>query len=184
MNFDPNNNPWKCKASKEIYDNPWIKVIEDQVLRPNKSEGIYGKVHFKNVAIGIIPLDEKLNTWLVGQYRYTLNSYSWEIPMGGVPLSEKVIVGAKRELKEETGLLANKWTNILKIHTSNSVTDEYGFVYLAEELTQGEMEWDETEELQIKKMPFNSALEMVLNNQITDALSIAGILKISRMLGV
>jgi len=184
MNFDPNKNPWECKASKDIYDNPWIKVIEDQVLRPNKSEGIYGKVHFKNVAIGIVPLDEELNTWLVGQYRYTLNSYSWEIPMGGVPLSEKVIAGAKRELKEETGLIANKWTNILKIHTSNSVTDEYGFVYLAEELTQGEMEWDETEELQIKKMPFKSALEMVLNNQITDALSIAGILKTSRMLGI
>ncbi len=184
MEFDPNRNPWKCKTSKDIYENPWIKVVEDQVVRPNKSEGIYGKVHFKNVAIGIIPLDEEQNTWLVGQYRYTLNSYSWEIPMGGVPLNEKVLDGAKRELKEETGLMANKWTNILKIHTSNSVTDEYGFVYLAEELTQGEMEWDETEELLIKKLPIKTALEMVMKNKITDSLSIAGILKASRILGI
>jgi len=184
MKIDPNKNPWICKTSKNIYENPWIKVIEDQVIRPNKSEGIYGKVHFKNIAIGIIPLDEMLNTWLVGQYRYTLNSYSWEIPMGGVPLSEKVIVGAKRELKEETGLIANKWTNILKVHTSNSVTDEFGFIFLAEELTQGEMEWDDTEELQVKKLPLKSAVDMVMKNQITDALSIAGLLKAAKILGI
>jgi ADP-ribose pyrophosphatase len=112
MKFDPNKNPWGCKSSIKIYENPWIKVVEDQVIRPNKSEGIYGKVHFKNKAIGIIPLDEELNTWLVGQYRYTLNEYSWEIPMGGVPLNENTIEGAKRELKEETGLMAKNWTEI------------------------------------------------------------------------
>lgn len=184
MKFDPNKNPWGCKSSQHIYENPWIQVVEDQVIRPNKSEGIYGKVHFRNKAIGIIPLDVDLNTWIVGQFRYTLNEYSWEIPMGGVPLDENTLDGAKRELKEETGIVANSWTNILKIHTSNSVTDEYGYVFIAKDLTQGEMDWDETEELQIKKMPLKHALEMVMENQITDSLSIAGILKAAKIYGL
>ena len=184
MENELNKNPWVCKSSKDIYENPWVKVVEDQVVRPNKTEGIYGKVHFKNKAIGIIPLDDALNTWLVGQYRYTLNEYSWEIPMGGVLLKEDTLNGAKRELREETGLVAKKWTNLMKIHTSNSVTDEYGYVFLAEGLQQGEMDWDETEELQIKKLPLKEALNMVMENQITDSLSVAGILKVAKNLGL
>ena len=184
MDSDQHKNPWGCTSSKNIYENPWIKVVEDQVIRPNKTKGIYGKIHFKNKAIGIIPLDEELNTWLVGQYRYTLNEYSWEIPTGGVPLVEDTLEGAKRELKEETGLIAAKWTKLLKIHTSNSVTDEYGFIFVAEELTQGEMDWDETEELKIKKIPLKDALDFVMEGKITDSLSIAGILKIARSCGL
>lgn len=184
MEFDPNRNPWECTSSKIIYENPWIKVIEDKVLRPNKTNGIYGKVLFKNKAIGIIPVDENLNTWLVGQYRYTLNEYSWEIPTGGVPFEENTIDGAKRELKEETGLITRKLTKLLKVHTSNSVTDEYGYVFLAEALSQGEMNWDETEELQIKKLPLKKALEMVIESQITDSLSICGILRAANVFGL
>ncbi len=184
MDQERPQNPWTCKSSKKVYENPWITVIEDEVARPNKTKGIYGKVHFKNKAVGIIPLDEELNTWLVGQYRYTLNEYSWEIPMGGSLLPEDTLAGAKRELKEETGLTAEKWTNILTIHTSNSVTDEFGYVFLAQGLTQGEMDWDETEELQIRKLPLAEALEMVMENKITDSLSIAGILKAVRILGL
>ena len=184
MEIDETKNPWVKKSREKIYESSWIKVVEDQVIRPNKSEGIYGHVHFKNKALGIIPLDEDRNTWLVGQYRYTLNEYSWEIPMGGVPLTEDTLEGAKRELKEETGLIAKKWSQILKIHTSNSVTDEFGYVYIAEGLTQGEMEWDETEELKIIKIPFSEAFEMVMKNKITDSLSIAGILKAGNLLGL
>lgn len=184
MEIDENTNPWKRKSTIKIYENPWIKVVEDQVVRPNKTEGIYGHVHFKNKAIGIIPVDEDLNTWLVGQYRYTLDEYSWEIPMGGVPLTEDTLDGAKRELKEETGLIAQKWTKLLKIHTSNSVTDEYGYVFIAEELRQGEMEWDETEELMVQKLPLKRAFQMVMENKITDSLSIAGILKASKVYGL
>ena len=184
MDIDENVNPWQLKSSKEIYENPWIKVVEDQVLRPNKTSGIYGHVHFKNKAIGILPLDEELNTWLVGQYRYTLNEYSWEIPTGGVPLSEDTQEGARRELREETGLIAGKLTMLLKIHTSNSVTDEYGYIFVAQKLIQGEMQWDETEELQIKKLPLKKALQMVMDSEITDSLSIAAILKASRLYGL
>jgi 8-oxo-dGTP pyrophosphatase MutT (NUDIX family) len=184
METEQHENPWEYLTSRDIYENPWMKVVEDQVIRPNKTNGIYGKVHFKNKAIGIIPLDDDLNTWLVGQYRYTLNEYSWEITTGGVPLTEDTLDGAKRELREETGLVAKKWTKLLKIHTSNSVTDEYGYIFVAEELSQGETDWDDTEELKIMKIPLKQAIDMVMDGRITDSLSIAGLLKVARSLGL
>lgn len=176
-------NPWKTETINHIYDNPWIEVEEHQVINPAGKPGIYGKVHFKNKAIGIIPIDENGNTWIVGQYRYPLEEYSWEIPMGGGPLGTSILESAKRELKEETGLTAKKWTEVLRIHTSNSVTDEEGFVYLAEELSEGKTEFEETEVLSIKKLPFREVVDMVVNGVITDGISIAGILKVARILG-
>jgi 8-oxo-dGTP pyrophosphatase MutT (NUDIX family) len=176
-------NPWKTKEIKEIYENPWIKVEEHKVLNPAGNPGIYGKVLFKNKALGIIPIDDQGNTWLVGQHRYPLDEYSWEIPMGGGPVGSDILESAKRELKEETGITAFKWTEILRIHTSNSVTDEEGFVYLAEELIEGQTEFEETEVLSIKKLPFQKAVDMVLKGEITDGISIAGILKVARILG-
>jgi 8-oxo-dGTP pyrophosphatase MutT (NUDIX family) len=177
-------NPWVKTESKQIYDNPWIRVTEDQVIRPNGTPGIYGHVHMKNKAIGIIPLDGKQYTWLVGQFRYTLNTYSWEIPTGGGPIRDDIEDSALRELKEETGLTAGSLTNILHIHTSNSITDEEGFVFLAQELTQGDTDFDDTEVISVKRIPFDEALNMVLDGQITDSLSIAGILKLARILGI
>jgi 8-oxo-dGTP pyrophosphatase MutT (NUDIX family) len=177
-------NPWKTKEIKVIYENPWIKVEEHDVINPAGNKGIYGKVEFKNKALGIIPIDSLGNTWLVGQFRYPLDQYSWEIPMGGGLIGQDILESAKRELKEETGMTAKKWTEVLRIHTSNSVTDEEGFVYLAEELTEGETEFEETEVLSIKKLPFQKALEMVLEGEITDGISIAGILKVARMIGL
>jgi 8-oxo-dGTP pyrophosphatase MutT (NUDIX family) len=175
-------NPWRTLESKQIYENDWIVLSEHQVINPNGNKGIYGKVSFKNIAIGIIPLDQNGDTWLVGQYRYTLDEYSWEIPMGGGLLSIDPLVSAKRELLEETGIIANKWTRILKIHTSNSVTDEVGFVFLAEDLLQSNPEYDDTEKIEIMKLPFKKAYEMVVNNKITDSISIAGILKLGKIL--
>jgi 8-oxo-dGTP pyrophosphatase MutT (NUDIX family) len=177
------DNPWKTLNNTKIYENPWIVLEEHAVLNPSGNPGIYGKVHFKNMALAIIPIDEAGNTWIIGQYRYPLDVYSWEIPMGGGPLELDQLESAKRELKEETGLKAEKWTEIMKIHTSNSVTDEVGYVYLAEGLTQGETEFEETEILQVKKLPFSEALEMVMSGEITDSLSIAGLLKAARILG-
>ncbi|WP_339879370.1 NUDIX hydrolase [uncultured Algoriphagus sp.] len=176
------HNPWTTKKINPIYENPWIKVEHHDVLNPAGKESIYGKVHFKNRAMAIIPIDESGNTWLIGQYRYPLDEYSWEIPMGGGPMAEDKLESAKRELKEETGLIAEKWTEIMKIHTSNSVTDEVGFVYLAEGLTQGETEFEETELLKIKKLPFTKVVEMVMHGEITDGISVAAILKAARIL--
>jgi 8-oxo-dGTP pyrophosphatase MutT (NUDIX family) len=176
--------PWKRLTAKKIYENPWIRVEENDVIRPNGSRGMYGWIHFRNKAIGIIPIDEQMNTWLVGQHRFTLNEYSWEIPTGGVPMEEDSLTGAQRELKEETGLIATQWLELLKIHTSNSVTDEFGFIYLARGLSQEETQWDETEVLQIKKLPMSEAIRMVMEGEITDSLSVAGILKAVRILGI
>lgn len=178
-----NPNPWKTVSTEDIYENPWIKLEHHQVINPAGSKGIYGKVHFKNKAIGIVAIDEDKNTWLVGQHRYTLNEWSWEIPEGGGPIGSSVLESAKRELKEETGLTASKWKPILRAHLSNSVSDEEGFVFLAEELTHGETELEETEsDLKVWKLPFKEALEMVLNGKITDSLSVMGILKVAREL--
>lgn len=175
-------NPWKTHTSKEIYTNPWITLTEHDVTNPGGGKSLYGKVHYKNLALGIIPLDENQNTWLVGQYRYTLDEYFWEIPMGGGPIGIDNLDSAKRELKEETGLTATSWKEIIKIHTSNSVTDEVGFAYLAEGLTEGETEFEETEQLEIRKLPFSEAVRMCDNGKITDSLSVAAIYRLQRIL--
>ncbi|WP_226390662.1 NUDIX domain-containing protein [Penaeicola halotolerans] len=176
-------NLWKKLAQREVYKNAWIEVEEHDVISPRGKKGIYGKVKFKNKAIGIIALDESKHTWLVGQHRYTLDAYSWEIPMGGGALAIDPLETAKRELKEETGLTAKKWTLLMHLHTSNSVTDEEGFVFLAEDLTEGVTDFDDTEDLQIKKLPFQEVVRMVMDGEITDAISVAGILKLDKMLG-
>lgn len=175
-------NPWTTLSSREVYANKWIAVSEHQVINPSGGEGIYGKVHFKNKAIGIIALDEHGNTWLVGQYRYTLNEYSWEIPEGGGQIGTPPLESAQRELKEETGIIAKSWQEIMRFHTSNSVTDEEGFIFLAEDLTFGKNQLEDTEaDLVVKKLPFSNALQMVMNGEITDSMSVAGILKVARM---
>jgi ADP-ribose pyrophosphatase len=171
------SNKWKKVASRTVYENPWIEVQHHDVINPSGGEGIYGQVNFKNLAIGIVPLDAEGNTYLVGQHRFPIDEYSWEIPEGGCPRNEDILDCAKRELLEETGLIAQKWTQISKIHTSNSVCNEAGFIFLAEELTQGEAEPEETEDLTVKKVSLEEAYTMVMNDTITDSLSIAGILK-------
>ena len=180
--FDETHNPWRVLSSAVKYQNPWISVREDQVLNPAGGPGIYGVVSMKNKAIGIIPIDAEGNTWLVGQYRYPLSEYSWEIPMGGGPVGLDVLESARRELREETGLLAARWTRIARLHTSNSVTDEEGFVYLAEELTLGETEPEETEDLRLWKLPLAQAVRMAMTDRITDGISVAGLLKAERIL--
>ena len=183
MSISSTTNPWTTLSQKDIYDNAWIKLEEYQVLNPAGGNGIYGKVHFKNKAIGIIPLDGEGNTWLVGQYRYPLDKWSWEIPEGGAPLDSDVLESAQRELKEETGITAKKWTCILKAHLSNSVSDEEGFVFLAEDLTFGIAQLEETEaDLKVWKLPFKDALQMVLDGKITDSLSVMGFLRAAREL--
>ena len=173
-----NLNPWKTLSSLKIYENPWISLTEHKVINPGGGNGIYGEVHFKNLAIGIIPMDKDNNTWLVGQYRYPLKQYSWEIPEGGGLLDDDPLLSAKRELLEETGIKADEWLEIQKIHLSNSVSDEVGIIYLARQLSFGESSPEESEDLIVRKLPFETAYQMVLNGEITDSMSVAAILKV------
>jgi 8-oxo-dGTP pyrophosphatase MutT (NUDIX family) len=182
LNFDETHNPWQTLSSELKYQNPWISVREDQVLNPSGGHGIYGVVSMKNKALGIVPVDAEGNTWLVGQYRYALNEYSWEIPMGGGLLDLDILESAQRELREETGLLARRWTRIARLHTSNSVTDEEGFVFLAEDLEPGPTEPEETEDLRLWKLPLAQAVQLVMDDRITDSVSVAGLLKAERVL--
>ncbi|MCX2433110.1 MULTISPECIES: NUDIX domain-containing protein [unclassified Pedobacter] len=175
-------NPWKTLDSEVKYDNNWIRVTEHQVINPSGGAGIYGEVHFKNFAIGILALDEENNTWLVGQYRFPLKAYSWEIPEGGGPLNEEPLESARRELLEETGLSAKNWREIQRMHLSNSVSDELAIIYLATGLIQGIAMPEETEQLVVKKIAFEEACQMVLNGTITDSMSVAAIMKVKLMI--
>jgi ADP-ribose pyrophosphatase len=178
----PEENPWKITSEKNHYDNPWINVTEYQVINPSGNPGIYGKVHFKNMAIGVFPLDEELNTYLVGQYRFPLNQYSWEMPEGGGPEGTDPLESAKRELLEETGLKATQWTELQRIHLSNSVSDELSIIYLARDLTQFEAEPEDTEQLIINKVPFAEVYRMVTDGEITDSMTIIAVLKVQLLL--
>lgn len=172
---------WKKLASRTVYENPWMRVLEDHVINPGGGEDQYGWVHFRNRAVAILPLDEDDNTWLVGQQRYTLDEYSWELPMGGAALSEEPLDAARRELKEETGLSATRWSEVMRLHTSNSITDELGIVYVAEGLTEGETAFEETEDLTVRKLPLSEAVALVNDGEITDAISVAAILRVAAL---
>lgn len=178
------HNPWKTKDTTIVYDNNWIQVAHNEVINPTGNAGVYGKVHFKNKAIGIIPIDSEGNTYLIGQYRYPLNAYSWEIPEGGGPLGEDPSDTAKRELLEEAGLKANKWTLIARVHLSNSVSDEEGFIFIAEELTQAQAQPEDTEQLKLIKLPLQEAIKQVMTGNITDSLSMIGLLKVAILKGI
>jgi 8-oxo-dGTP pyrophosphatase MutT (NUDIX family) len=175
-------NPWTTLSGEVKYDNPWITITEYQVINPGGGRGIYGKVHFKNKAIGIIPIDNENNTWLVGQYRYTLSEWAWEIPEGGAPMGQSPVDAAHRELLEETGLKASEMKQIMRLHTSNSVTDEEGFIFLAEGLEQGDSQPEESEaDMKVWKLPLRDAVQMVIDGKITDSMSVMGLLMVARM---
>lgn len=180
--MNESHNPWTIVAQRPVYDNKWIGITEYDVINPSGGKGIYGKVHFKNIAIGILPLDEELNTWLVGQYRFPLDQYSWEIPEGGGDLAVPPLASAQRELLEETGLVAREWMPLIELHLSNSVSDEKAIIFLARQLEQREPEPEETEQLVVRKVPFAEAYRMVEQGIITDSMSVAAILKVKLML--
>ena len=162
-----------------VWENDWMGVYEDDVINPGGGRNLYGHIRFKNRAVAIVPLDDDGNTWLVGQDRYTLGEWSWELPMGGAPLDEDPLDAAKRELREETGLTATDWSELMRLHTSNSITNEVGVVFVARKLTQGATEFEETEDLEIRKLPLAEAIAMARSGEITDAISVAALLRMT-----
>jgi ADP-ribose pyrophosphatase len=175
-------NPWQTLQTNTVYESPWIAVHHHDVLNPAGNPGTYSVVHFKKLAIGIVPLDNEMNTWLVGQYRYPLKTYTWEIPEGGGNRDEAPLTSAKRELLEECGIEATEWQLIQQLQLSNSATDELAFLFVARGLTYTQAQPEETEQLQIRKVPFDEVYQMVCNGAITDSLSVAAILKVRLLL--
>jgi 8-oxo-dGTP pyrophosphatase MutT (NUDIX family) len=171
------SNPWQTLSSEVSYDNAWITVTHRDVINPSGGPGIYGLVHYKNLAIGILPIDTEGNTWLVGQYRYPTGHYTWEIPEGGGDPAIDPIVSAQRELREETGIEAASWRLLLQMELSNSVSDEVAYIYVATDLTYGESSPEETEQLTVKKVPLTEAIAMALDGRITDAMSLAALMR-------
>lgn len=177
-----NDNPWITLSDNIVYENKWIRVHHRDIINPNGGKGIYGLVHFKNYAIGIVPIDEEGYTYIVGQYRYPLNRYSWEIPEGGGPENVDVLSSAKRELKEEIGAVATKWILIQELDLSNSATDEISYIFLAGDLTFFSTEHEETELLEIKKIKVEELIKMVINGVIRDSISVAAGLKLFQLI--
>ena len=177
-------NPWRTLSRRKIYQNPWISVREDGVIRPDGLPGIYGVVSMKNRAVGVVPLHADGTVTLVGQFRYPTEVYSWEIPEGGCPENESPLQCARRELREETGLIAGTLVPLGgEIHLSNSVCDERGSLFLATELVQGEAAPEGTEELALQRLPLGEAVKMALRGEINDGLSVLGLLLAARLAG-
>jgi ADP-ribose pyrophosphatase YjhB (NUDIX family) len=173
-------NPWKTVSKKVVYENKWITVEEHDVITPSGTNGIYGVVRTKDIAIAILPLDEDKNTWIVGQYRYTLDSYEWELIEGGCSKNDIPTEAAKRELKEEAGIIASEFELVLEMQLSNSKSDEISYSYIARGLSFTTSEPEETEQLQVKKIAFNDLVNMCVNGTIKDALTISTVLAVDK----
>ncbi len=179
MDQQPRRSPWRRNTRTVAYENRWLTLWHDQVFRPDGTPGVYGVVHFANLAVGVVAIDTEDRVVLVGQHRYTLDAWSWEIPEGGVPPDEDPAAGAARELREETGLVAATWRELARVHLSNSVTDEAGILYLATDLAEGAAAPEETEVLEVWRVPFQEALAMTLDGRITDSLSVVALQRVA-----
>lgn len=185
MSHDPNHNPWTTLSTREVYDNKWIRVREDQVINPSGGRGIYGVVEFKNRAVGVVPIDHEDHTWLVGQYRYTHNRYEWEIPEGGCPHGEELLACAIRELREETGLIAERYELLAgEVQLSNSTTNEVAYLYTAHELHLANSNPEDTEKLEVRRVPVNEAIRMAMDGEIRDGMSVIALCKLAALRSV
>jgi 8-oxo-dGTP pyrophosphatase MutT (NUDIX family) len=174
-------NPWKILSKATVYENDWIRVDHHDVINPAGGRGVYGTVHFKCHATGIVPIDEQGNVILVGQYRFPLNAYSWEIPEGGSEGDGSALEAAQRELREECGVTAHHWLEIQQMDLSNSVSDEDGTMFLVWDLEQLAAQPDETEQIEIARVPFWDAVERVKRGEIRDGISIVALLRVAMM---
>ena len=173
--------PWRRHSRRVAYENAWIQVHHDEVTRPDGQPGIYGVVHFRSRAVGVVAIDELDRVILVGQFRYTVDRYSWEIPEGGVPFDEDPLDGARRELREETGIEAASWREIAAFDLSNSISDEVGQLYLATDLSYGQPAPDGTEDLRLRRVPFDEVMAMVDRGEIPDAMSQLALERVARL---
>ena len=176
---DDTPSPWSRISRTLAYENAWIQVFHDEVVRPDGKPGIYGVMHPRTHAVGVVAIDDRDRVLLVGQYRYTLSRYSWEIPEGGVPIGDDPLDGARRELAEETGYRAGAWVELMRFSLSNSTGDETGALYLATHLSEGEADPDETEDLALRWVPLDAAVEQVRSGVLFDSMTQMGIMRVA-----
>jgi 8-oxo-dGTP pyrophosphatase MutT (NUDIX family) len=169
---NPESNPWRRVSRRVAYDNPWIEILHDDVIRPDGEPGIYGVVHFKHLAIGVVPMDAQDRVLLVGQFRYTMDHYSWEVPEGGGDFDEDPEAAARRELVEETGYRGGVWRELCRAELSNSVSDEVTIMFVATDLEAGEASPEGTEQIEMRWVPFHEAMAMIRAGDIRDAMTI------------
>jgi ADP-ribose pyrophosphatase len=174
--------PWTTLNEELRYETPWISVTHHDIIDPSGRAGIYGVIHFKNIAIGVLPLDAEMNTWIVGQYRYPVQAYSWEIPEGGGDRSLPPLESAMRELREEAGIVAERWTEVLRMDLSNSASDEEAVLYVARGLSYFEPEPDHNEELTLRKLPFEELYGMVMRGEVRDSLTVATVMRVKLLI--
>jgi 8-oxo-dGTP pyrophosphatase MutT (NUDIX family) len=177
---DPTRNPWTRRSRRTVYENRWIEVVHDEVVHPDGSDGIYGVVRFRDRAVGIVPVAEDGRILLVGQFRYTLDEYSWEIPEGGVPPGEDMLDGAKRELAEETGFTASGWRVLVpRFSLSNSVGDQTGTIFVATDLEPGPSDPEPSEEIALRWVTIHQGLSMIDAGDIIDSVTQVGLLRLA-----
>lgn len=172
--------PWERRSRRTVYENAWIEIWHDEVVRPDGAPGIYGVVHPTSHAVGIVAIDDEGRVALVSQHRYPLGERTWELPEGGVPFDEDPLAGAQRELAEETGAAASTWRVLCRFVLQDSFSDERGTLYLATGLTHGGADPDGTEDIELRWVPFDDALAMVDDGTIEDAMSQLGLLRAAR----
>jgi 8-oxo-dGDP phosphatase len=177
----PAGKPWSVRAARTAYENPWLILRHYEAIAPTGNPAIYGVVSFKNFAIAILPLHENGDVTLIGQHRMPLADYTWELPEGGGPIGVDPLESAQRELREEAGLVAADWRQVLKFQLSNSISDERGFGFIATGLSPAEVEPDATEALQIARAPFRQALDLAVAGEMTDAMTVAMLLRAYHM---
>jgi ADP-ribose pyrophosphatase len=175
--------PWKQKSTRQIYQNPWISLREDIVELPNGRTTIYGVVTCSE-CVGVLPFLDPNTVLMIKQYRYVAKRVTWEMPTGGMHRGESREAAAQRELSEEIGYRAEKLTWLSTFHTSKSVVDETAHLFLGEVLVKVELSPDETEFIEVRAFPFEEVLQMVLRSEITDSMTIIGVLQAVRQLGL
>jgi 8-oxo-dGTP pyrophosphatase MutT (NUDIX family) len=172
-------NPWKTRSSVTVYENNWISVREDQVIRPDGNPGIYGVVYIRP-SIGVLAVNERDEVVLVGQWRYSVERYSWELPRGGShPGETDMLEVARRELVEETGVIADNWEFLGTVDNGNGVANDVQYLYRATGLTTTETNHDPEEDITVQWKPFDDVLEMAMNGGITEVCSLAAIFKVA-----
>ena len=177
----PHGTPWRDNGSRAVFENAWMAVTEHDAVAPTGRPATYGKVHFKNLALAILPLHDDGTVTLVGQHRFAMMDYVWEIPEGGGALDVDPLESAKRELREEAGLEAAEWREVLRFQISNSLTDERGVGYLAMGFSAVEKDPDETEVLALERVPFREALDAAVGGWIQDGMTVAMLLRAYHM---